>query len=768
MNDSASLTSEPARSIDQELVDVRAELAGYRQRNEELTQVGYELIAQQMRLQALLHNAAVGMIALNPDGCVTSFNREAQRTFGYDEYEVLGCPIPHLIPCRPQDDGNVYAYLSEILRSQSIDDPVNACHRDGSPLMLQMFSGESETGAIEVFSDDWIGDADAEPVAAPTNSGRLICLFRDVTRDKTLQRQLRAQAAELERRQRQLEMLFRELNDSRDLYKDILENMQEVYYRTDAQGLLIMMSPSGAVLLGGAAPDQFWGCSLVDVLGLDDEDREAFEHELAKSGRVVAREVTVRSVAGIDLKVLINAHYYYDDAGRILGNEGLLTDLTAYRVARQAALREARRRAILGDLLAKSLNCMTESEFLVTSLETLLQQKELGLLGQGAILCWDEAASGWRPAVVRGLDEATVEQLSRLESGLPPMDLNGPQRVAAAKSLAGLEPDNQSTISIRIDGRVVGMIVLYTLAGHTLDLEERAFLDAAADLVASAIRRLRAEDAVRRHNQDLEDAVRVRTEELQAAIEFAQRASQAKSEFLANMSHELRTPLHAILSFAELGMKKRGGPDVEAKLNQYFKRIRESGSRLLFLLNDLLDLAKLEAGKMLPHLQRVDLLGVIEGCVAEQEAKLAEHGLTVEIQNVAADSRLDCDPMRISQVITNLLSNAIKFSADGGVIQVRLADGLMPDGEDSLTPASGLEVAVSDQGVGIPADELETIFDKFIQSSKTKSGAGGTGLGLSICRQIIETHGGKIWAESPKAGGASLRFLLPRAAVARE
>ena len=215
------------------------------------------------------------------------------------------------------------------------------------------------------------------------------------------------------------------------------------------------------------------------------------------------------------------------------------------------------------------------------------------------------------------------------------------------------------------------------------------------------------------------------------------------------MSHELRTPLHGILSFANFGINKSGKATPE-KLKSYFQQVERSGKTLLALLNDLLDLAKLEAGKMPFTFQRVDL-NVVLGTVADEFSSLsADRNLTVEYDIPETRTEVTIDSVRVMQVVRNLLGNAVKFSPDNATIGLSVAQ-----------QADSVVVSVRDQGMGVPEEELETIFDKFIQSSKTKTGAGGTGLGLSICREIVAAHKGRIWAENRPEGGALVSIQIP-------
>lgn len=228
-------------------------------------------------------------------------------------------------------------------------------------------------------------------------------------------------------------------------------------------------------------------------------------------------------------------------------------------------------------------------------------------------------------------------------------------------------------------------------------------------------------------------------------------ASQAKSLFLANVSHELRTPMHGILSFSHFGQQKLTTVPLE-KVKQYFDEIHESGSRLMHLLNDLLDLSKLEAHKVVYSKSVSDLREVVADILREMAPLLSEKELKVATQFIGDQFFANFDRDKISQVVRNLLSNAIKFSNPKTCIEIEIKTN---------QKENQIVCSVINQGVGVPSEELESIFDKFVQSSRTRTGAGGTGLGLSICKEIIEGHSGKVWAESDSKGKTTLSFALP-------
>ncbi len=236
--------------------------------------------------------------------------------------------------------------------------------------------------------------------------------------------------------------------------------------------------------------------------------------------------------------------------------------------------------------------------------------------------------------------------------------------------------------------------------------------------------------------------------------ERVEEASKAKSEFLSNMSHELRTPMHAILGYSEIGLTAIDEGDTQS-VRKYLENIGRAGERLTNLLNNLLNLAKMEAGRVGYKKERADLKEVIEHALMELDPLIKAKNLNM---TVAFDRQTEAvfDKPHMTQVLVNLLSNAIKFSSAGGQIFITLFEERSDGGETAVG------CRITDEGPGVPDDELQTVFDKFIQSSKTKTGAGGTGLGLAICQMIIEAHGGKIWAENTTPQGAVFSFVIPK------
>lgn len=248
-----------------------------------------------------------------------------------------------------------------------------------------------------------------------------------------------------------------------------------------------------------------------------------------------------------------------------------------------------------------------------------------------------------------------------------------------------------------------------------------------------------------------------RNRDLEEAKITAIQANRTKSVFLSNMSHELRTPMHAILNFSQFGMADINKKPVPKKeIHDHFEHIYKSGGRLLHLINNLLDLSKMEAGKQSFTFQKHNILHVIEEAVTELSYLMQEKNLAYEIKKSRTALTLEIDRPKIHQVIINLISNAIKYSPEGGTIAVKLE-------KTTLHNKEAISISVLDEGNGLadPKD-ANRIFNKFYQSTKNTSNIEGTGLGLPICKEIITHHKGRISAGNREDGkGFVIHFTLP-------
>ncbi|MGD9723520.1 MAG: sensor histidine kinase [Pirellulales bacterium] len=245
-------------------------------------------------------------------------------------------------------------------------------------------------------------------------------------------------------------------------------------------------------------------------------------------------------------------------------------------------------------------------------------------------------------------------------------------------------------------------------------------------------------------------------QELERAKNSAEAANRAKSEFLANMSHELRTPLNAVIGFSDVLAEQVCGP-LNENQTQYVTDILDSGQHLLALVNDILDLAKIEAGSMDIHPARLDAAALVDRTVQMFRERAIRQGIRLA-GSVTGEVHLYADERRLKQLLYNLLSNALKFTPEGGEVRV----AVQQVGEH-------VEVRVSDTGIGIAATERDRVFESFYQiDSSLAKNAQGTGLGLAVVRQIVELHGGSVRVESEPGEGSTFVVLLPQAKAANE
>jgi PAS domain S-box-containing protein len=237
--------------------------------------------------------------------------------------------------------------------------------------------------------------------------------------------------------------------------------------------------------------------------------------------------------------------------------------------------------------------------------------------------------------------------------------------------------------------------------------------------------------------------------ELEARQKEAERLNQLKSEFMASISHELRTPLHTIIGFAELLAEESEGK-LNDKQKRFLHHIRGDSEHLLGLINDVLDLSRIEAGGLHLHTESVPLQSIVSETLSANRQYAASRSVALR-QGDSLDLTVLADPMRLRQVLSNLVNNGAKFTGPGGEVRV-----------DAALEGDFVKITVSDTGLGIAPEECVRIFDKFYQVGLTPVGVReGTGLGLAICKQLVEMQGGRIWVESEPKRGSRFHFTLP-------
>jgi len=304
-------------------------------------------------------------------------------------------------------------------------------------------------------------------------------------------------------------------------------------------------------------------------------------------------------------------------------------------------------------------------------------------------------------------------------------------------------------VPLKARGTVIGVLAVTSRTPSKFREEDRQLLSALADQAAIAIENVKLYEQVKRHAEELEAKVEVRTRELQEANRRLEAASRHKSEFLANMSHELRTPLNAIIGFTRLVMR-RSKDILPERQYENLEKILISADHLLALINDILDLSKIEAGRMEVQPVSFELEALVDLCLRTVEPMVKSERVRLLKEMEADLPLLSTDQDKLKQILMNLLSNAIKFTEAGTItVTARRCDGQV-------------EIAVADTGIGIPGEALELIFEEFRQvDSSTTRKYSGTGLGLSISRHLARLLGGDITVKSTVGVGSTFTVTIP-------
>jgi PAS domain S-box-containing protein len=309
-------------------------------------------------------------------------------------------------------------------------------------------------------------------------------------------------------------------------------------------------------------------------------------------------------------------------------------------------------------------------------------------------------------------------------------------------------------VPVVYDDRILGTIWLVNkLNGKAFTENDQEIIESLAAHAGVAINSAKLRDQIRKINTDLEDTIAQRTRELHGALFQAKIASDAKSRFLSVMSHELRTPMNAIIGFSDVLAEEYVGP-LNDKQREYVGDILASANRLLMLIDDILDVSRIESGNMTLEPEGVRIADILEDSLVMVREKAIKHGIAIRIEMGAETSGLEivADARKLKQVLFNLLINAVKFTPDGG--RIFMKSGFA--GSDFST----IRVIVEDTGIGIAPEHLEKIFEDFFQVQNGIQGkTQGTGLGLPLVKRLVEMHSGRAWAESCGIGKGS-RFVI--------
>jgi len=514
--------------------------------------------------------------------------------------------------------------------------------------------------------------------------------------------------------------------------------------------VLATVLPAGLVLYGASAARRA-------------REAHAAEREAQRQREGLAREV--------------------EDAGRSRSElQGRLSELVALNEVAAAVSSTLELDSLLDAALAAIVDHLPFDRALV-----LLVDDVAGVLTDGRSIGGGPDAQALVETVRLPLDQvdSTLVQLALADGPLVFRDVQDdpyePNRLFAR----ALDVTSFLGTPLQTKGRTVGVLAVDNrLSGRELERSIGPLLSTVGNLLAAAVENARLYGEIEDQNRELEARVARRTAQLAEATEEAQAArataeamSATKSQFLANVSHELRTPLTSVIGFTKIvrrrldevvlpalaGARETAAAPDDPRLDRAVRQVGDNleivvaeGERLSALINDVLDLEKIEAGKMDYRNERVDVGEVVERATAATGPLFETSGLDL-IRDVPTDlPAVDGDPHRLAQVVINLLSNAVKFTAAGSVtVRAVAADD-----------RAGVVVSVADTGTGIAPEDQARVFEQFAQAGDTLSETPrGTGLGLSICREIVEHHGGRIWLESEPGRGSTFSFSLPATAA---
>ncbi|MBU4478962.1 MAG: PAS domain S-box protein, partial [Candidatus Omnitrophica bacterium] len=491
------------------------------------------------------------------------------------------------------------------------------------------------------------------------------------------------------------------LRNEQKRFRDIAESSEEWIWEVDIKGWYIYSSPMVAKILG-YKPQEIYGKYFYDFYPPDDRQETREKVFAAFSREEISQNFLTRNIHKDGRVVMLETSSvpFIDKNGKLIGYRGSTRDITGRKKMEQE-LKEAKDYAELLFELVPSAVFVVDKNLRVIS--------------------WNKKA--------REITGYTVEEVIGKECLL--------FAVSPCKDKCGLYADD-------VNKPLIGKeCTIKTKDGRLRIISKNA--DVLKDENGEVFGGIESFDDITEHKKA--------EEELKSAKDAADAASRAKSDFLANMSHELRTPLNAVIGFSEVLNDEYFGP-LNDKQKEYIRDIRESGNHLLSLINNILDLSKVEAGKMELELSEFDLKMTLEASLSMIKEKAMRHNISIFIDIKDDLGAISADERKIKQIMYNLLSNAAKFTPEGGKIGIAAKD----------TGNNGILITVWDTGIGIEEKDKNKVFSEFAQIDSSLSRKySGTGLGMPLAKKLVELHGGKIWFESEGAGrGCRFSFSLPR------
>ena len=680
-------------------------------------QAGEELRQSESRLRSLFEHAEDLIIACRLDGTILNVNRAIEKTLGWSRDELIRQNISLIVTPASVELG--HERVRRALAGEKLPKifELEAIRRDG----------------ILVPAEGWahfIRDTAGRPIEH-------LGVFRDITERR------RAEEA---------------IRESEARYRSLFDNANDSILTFTLEGVVTSVNRAYERLTDWTR-DELIGLNWDALIAPVDRERMADRTRRALAGEKLPSQFEVRTLCKDGRVVALEGRtrMQRDSDGRPTGFQGIYRDITERKRAEEALRESEERYRVMfaeaqerGHVLDRLYRVMASMQVSLNSQDRLRAFVE----GVHEVLGFDRfyvALASPDLAAFEVVAAAGVEMFERL----PLTPAAGPlyHAFATRQPLAILSDEDLRRVPAvgaeyrdRSYFRSRRFIVAPLIAGDRVigiasadnKTTRRPITPANVELFTLVSQQLATA---------LEEA-RLYAEVERKSTELGS-ASHHKSEFLANMSHELRTPLNAIIGFSEVLSERMFG-ELNEKQDEYLKDIHASGQHLLSLINDILDLSKIEAGRMELEVTDFDLPTAIENALMLVRERAARRGIELHRSVDERLGQIRADERKLRQVLLNLLSNAIKFTPEGGCIGVE------------AKPLDGsIEVSVSDTGVGIAPEDQEAVFEEFRQVGTAEKKMEGTGLGLALSRKFIELHGGNIWVKSQVGEGSTFTFTVP-------
>ncbi|MBI5953747.1 MAG: PAS domain S-box protein [Chloroflexi bacterium] len=674
------------------------------------------LRASEKHFRALIEHGRDNISLLTADGILLWESPAIFRTLGYEHDQFKGQSMFDLI--HPDDLGWIQLRFKEILsqRGGTTQGSFRLRHSDGSWR--------------------WVEGTSTNLLHEPSVNA-IVINYRDITERKEAEEALA---------------------HSEQAYRTLFENLPIGLYRTSADGVFLDANPALARMFGYTERESLLGRNVVDFY-VDPADDERFRREIENVNTISNFEAEYRRADGTTLWTEDHIRAVRDEAERMLFYEGSLIDITERKQAEKATqyyTNQLKAVNAAAARLQKLYSPQVLANEVIKTLEDILHYT------YGAVLLIEE--SGERLSTFAlGTEGRKEEEAAALKGGLDRQEIRPGRGIigwvaqTGEKVRVGDVRHDKRYLAVRENIRselcvplkagesIIGVVNVESVRPDAYSETDESVLETVAAQISVAIQNARLFEQVRQQSAELEQRVQERTAELV-------RANRAKDEFLANMSHELRTPLNGIMGFAEMLMQGTRGP-VSEKQAQDLGIIHSSGQHLLGLINDILDISKIEAGNFELHSEVVPLNSVCQSSLAFIRQLAQKKSITVEYLPAAPAAMIFADPKRLKQILVNLLNNAVKFTPERGNIKLEVREDI---------EASQVQFSVTDNGIGIAPENLQKLFEPFVQLDSSLSRQHeGTGLGLSLVKKLVELHGGSVEVESELDRGSCFRVNIP-------